>query len=223
MRFGVVRFEFGIEERVEVTARDTAQCHHPEIVDDEVHRAVDLLDGGVLAEDGALGGGIDVLLDSQQAFPSDLVEDLVHQRQQFEVEHLFEGRSREKLPEPLQHADGDGDRVRHDEGAKGSAADDDELEGLPQRKKLTAREGEPECAGPEHHHQANDGIHPLPCSTAASRPHPSVADNAPQHSPPHSPPGGRCPASWLESAPVHSPASSLGRCSHETPTCTSAP
>lgn len=91
MRFGMVGFEFAVEEGFQVISGDTTQDDHAQVVDDEVHGAVYFFDLAVLLEDGTFGGCVDVLLDTECTFTSDLGEDVEQQCEQFQVEQLLEG------------------------------------------------------------------------------------------------------------------------------------
>jgi hypothetical protein len=44
VRLGVLRLELGFEQRVQVVAGHAAQRHHAQVIDDELHRAVNLVD-----------------------------------------------------------------------------------------------------------------------------------------------------------------------------------
>jgi hypothetical protein len=117
---------------------------------------------GIFLEDLAFVWLFYVHLDCDQAFPADLVEELVHHLQGFEITRLAEGRSLENAEYAADHRRDDRQRVGDEQRTDGSTADGDHLGRLKENEQLAVLHEEACDDRSEDHDEPDDGEHDSP-------------------------------------------------------------
>ncbi len=157
--FVMVLLQLQFQQRFQFMRFDVAADHQAQAVGDEVHQVMVGEHLGVLVEQIARGRGVHVRFQRDETLAARLVQQLVHQGQHVQVvgrlvfvalEHrgdAGEGR--------LHHLG----RVAHQERAQRGAADDHQLERLPERGEFSVRGDEAAQHAGDDDEDSNDDEH----------------------------------------------------------------
>ena len=158
LQFFLEAGQLHVEQAFQLMGRHVAGGHDAQVIADERRHPLILEDGGILAEDGAGSGLLDVRLDGHHAFAAALVEYFVMQPQHFQIEGLGETGA-EHLQRFAEHHLGGAPRVGLQESTQRGTADDHEFEWMEQRSDLAAGKCESAQHTGEHNDDAEDLYH----------------------------------------------------------------
>ena len=128
-----------VDQRLELVGVLGPHRHEAEIIAEEVHRMVVGHELGVLGEDGALGGILDVRFERKHALGLGQPKDGVQKREKLDVGSLLVRRPFQHPSRTLEYAHDHGLGIGDQECAERGADDDEYLEGLHQDREIPMR------------------------------------------------------------------------------------